>query len=174
MIDNNAHLSRFVGQMSFLRDKITERSAYLGVTAGSATFLFSLFLSWSQARSTSNLEDAGYSSGWSESGYLALLPLSWVIFCVIRGRKISPNKVLIISAVALVILVVSNVLDRSVWITKEYQEMTSDSGTNWKNYTGSHNSGSDLGFGFWLGLIAILVIEACGMSWSLHKLPPVE
>ncbi|MET3761697.1 hypothetical protein [Sphingomonas sp. UYEF23] len=171
MIDDNVHLTRFVGHLSFLRDKINERSSYLGVVIGTAIFTFSLFLPWSQARTTSDLEDAGYSSGWQEAGYLAMIPLIFIIYIVIRDKKISPNIVLLLSAISLIIITIANVADRSVWISKEYKNMVSESGSSWKYDTGiSHNSGSDLGIGFWIGLIAILSIEACGMSWTLHKI----
>jgi hypothetical protein len=31
--------------------------------------------------------------------------------------------------------------------------------------------GSDLGAGFWLGLLAIVALSVCGLAWSLHKAP---
>jgi hypothetical protein len=161
---------RFETQITFLRGKLGKDGAYLCVLAGLAVFTFSLFLSWTEAKTSTALEDQGYTTGWSELGFFCLIPLSYVFFCIVDDRKISPRAVIIAALAAFIILTITNVVYRGEWITREYTTNYLNYGGSYRSFSGrSHSSGSDLGAGFWLGAFSLLSISVAALTWSLHK-----
>ena len=150
MENKSSTTSPLVESLQILQKKISKNNAYLGVLIGFAVFAFSLFLSWANVPAGRLASDGGASSGWGEMAFLAILPLACSLYPVIRQQSVALKSLLINIAIAFALLGYNNVINRSTW--QRYSQ-------NW---------GSDLGAGFWIGLIAIIAISACGIAWSLH------
>lgn len=151
----------FEENIAFLRERITVRAAYLGVVGGFALFFFSLFLAWAKARTTYDVIDSGISTGWAEAGYISAMPLLLVLYKTLKGRTINVRLAALLLAISIGLLIFTNIVSRTTWASST---QCSDGDCAW-----GHNFGSDLGSGFWIGLVSILVIGTCGLAWSLHK-----
>ena len=151
----------FLDSLSFLKDKISQKNAYLGVIVGFSAFIFSLFLSWAKAVDSSNVIDSGSSNGWDEQGYIAIIPFLFIIYKVIVNKKTSVFSVIVSLILSVIILLYDNVSNKSVWKTS--------GGCFVDDCVPSHNLGSALGSGFWIGFFSILLIALCSISWSFHK-----
>lgn len=157
-----AMIVALITNISPLREQISKRRAYLGVAIGSLAFLLSLFLSWSEARIGTNTADTGWSSGWSESAYIAAIPLLLILFKVLLDKPIPTRVVLLIGVISFFLLLVDNVVGRSEWIYHpSFEEVLYSHGK-------TENRGSTLGAGFWIGFFSFLVIEISGLAWALH------
>jgi hypothetical protein len=148
-------MDAFVEHIGVLRQKISKSNAYLGVLIGTAVFVFTLFLSWSSIPTGISASDGGSVSGWSEKAYLAIIPLLFALYPVLFQKAVHLKKLLISIAIAFFLLGFDNVICRKSW---------NQSGGDWAGI----DLGSTLGAGFWIGLLAMVAISACGIAWSLH------
>lgn len=160
MGQDKSGFDKLVENLSFLQDRITRRGAYLGVMAASGVFLVSLFFSWTQVRAGVSAADTGSRSGWAEAAYVAALPLLFVVYSVFKDRSLAVKPALVLGAAALVILMFNNVLNRTTWVGVQYMGLITQNA--------GRDMGSELGIGFWLGLLALVVISVCGISWAFH------
>ncbi len=162
--------ARFAAQEKFLKGLIAKDGALIGFLVSTGCFVFSLFLTWSQARSEIDLDDKGYATGWSEGGYIAASPFLWVIYSILKDRNVRPRSIFSISAISISVIVFLNVVNRVEWINREYTTTIGEHGGSWRNYTGRiHSTGSDLGAGFWIGLASLLTMSILSLIWSLHR-----
>ena len=143
-------MSSIVQNLGVLQHKINKNTAYLGVLIGFAIFAFSLFLSWANIPAGMMAKDGGASNGWSELAFLALLPLGFALYPVFLNRSVSLNSLLTNIAISFGLLGYNNIINRSAW------------------HNAYGNMGSVMGAGFWIGLLAMVAISACGISWALH------
>lgn len=144
-----------------LKTRVSAKNAFLGVTIGLVLFVFALFLPWASV-SAALANDGGSSSGWAEAGYWALFPLVIPMYRVVANRR--PMRLVIVLpclAIALLMLAVNNVSDRSQW--NRAPRMVGNVFVNGANY------GSSLDVGFWLGLASLLVISLSVLAWTLHR-----
>jgi hypothetical protein len=159
-------MKKLVENLKFIEEKVSERSAFLGVYGALAAFAFSLFLPWASAPAGVLARDGGSSSGWSELAFLSLLPFAGLILSVASVRRpIKPATLLICIAASFCLLAFNNVLDRSHWDRPFQASIDSDAFITHANF------GSALGAGFWLGLLALVAMSVFGLAWSLHKTP---
>ena len=147
--------------LSFLKDKISQSSAYIGILSGFIVYFVSLFFSWAEARSGLEVSDTGSSSGWDEGAYVAVLPLLYVLYLVIKDKTLSVKAPIISGALSLALLLILNVQGRTTWIHRS-------GALGWRQ----SDVGSDLGIGFWIGLLSLATIIVCGISWALHQGAP--
>lgn len=143
-------MSAIVQNLGVLQHKINRNTAYLGVLIGFVVFGFSLFLSWASIPAGMMATDGGATTGWRELAFLALLPLGFALYPVFFSRSVDLKNLLISIVIAFALLGYNNVINR----------------TSWHNAYG--NMGSAMGAGFWIGLLAMIVISACGIAWALH------
>ncbi len=148
---------KFKDNISFVKEKISKNNAYFGVLSGFIVFFISLFFSWSQVRSGVDTSDVGSSTGWAESGYISIMPLLYILYLVIKDKKITVGRTIIMGSVSLILILVNNVSGRTTWIQR--------SGIFGVD---KNNLGSDLGIGFWIGLFSLITIILCGISWAFH------
>ena len=144
-----------------LRTRVSVKNAFLGVTIGLVLFVFALFLPWASV-SAALAKDGGSSSGWAEGGYWALLPLLVPMYRVVANRR--PMRMVVLLpclALALLVLAVNNISDRSQW-RRPYRMIGSV-------FVDGANYGSSLDVGFWLGLASLLVISLSVIAWTLHR-----
>ena len=153
----------FIENIDFIKHKIDKKMAYTGIIAGFAIFAFSLFLTWSGLKDSTSASDGGVSSGWAEEGYVAIVPLIIALYPVFLNKRASVYKTLLSAIFSFGLLGYNNVAHRSTWITQSQFDSDGDILA-----LGGQNMGSDLGSGFWIGLIAMIVIFVCGLAWSLH------
>ncbi len=159
---NGGAFQNFIDNISSIKTKISKKQAYLGATISIAVYLISLFFAWSQARSGVDVSDSGSSSGWSEAGYIAIAPLAYVFYKVFKDKIISVKMTIILSSVSIALLFFDNVVERSHWaVGPQYGGILAP--------LSGANVGSDLGFGFWIGLISMLALVICGVAWAFHK-----
>ena len=144
-------LNHVIQNLRVFQNKIDRNTAYLGVLIGFAVFSFSLFLSWASIPNGMMAVDGGSTTGWHELGFLALLPLGLALYPVFLNRSVDLKNLLINIAIAFALLGYNNVINRA----------------SWHNAYG--NMGSAMGAGFWIGLLSMLAISACGIAWTLHK-----
>lgn len=143
-------MTTIVDSLESLRDKVSKNHAYLGVLVGFSIFTFALFLSWSSIPAGMMARDGGTSSGWNEKGYLAIFPLVLALYPVFLQRAVILKNLLINIIIAFALLGYNNVMNRSMW----------------QNYY--NNLGSDMGAGFWIGLMSMIALSVFGIAWSLH------
>ena len=143
-------MSLIIKNLEVLKNKINKNTAYLGVLIGFSVFGFSLFLSWANIPVGMMARDGGATTGWSELAFLALLPLGFALYPVFLNKSVELKNLLINIVIAFGLLGYNNVINR----------------TSWHNAYG--NMGSAMGAGFWIGLLSIFVISACGIAWALH------
>jgi hypothetical protein len=142
--------------LGVLRQKISRNNAYLGVLIGTAVFTFALFLSWVSIRAGQLASDGGAFSGWQENAYLAILPLAYALYPIFRKQPVHLKNLLICIGLSFGLLIFNNVVFRSTWRTSAQRIWGGE-------------MGSSLDTGFWLGLLAMVAISACGIAWSLHS-----
>ena len=151
-------LEAIIENLEILKSKISKNGAYLGVLGGFGVFAFSLFLTWSKIPSGMEAMDGGAVSGWSEKAYWAIVPLVISLFPVFIQRAVWIKTLLVTIVLSFGLLGYNNVLHRTSWGTPR----------NYATLTPGSNFGSDLGVGFWFGLIAIAAVAVCGIAWALH------
>lgn len=170
---NSVFIESFETNISGLKDKINQKNAWLGVCSFSCVFLFSLFLAWAKSTNTTDLTDSGVSSGWAEEGYIALIPLCFVLFKVARSEAVSVRTVLISAVLSVVALVYNNIINKSTWqVQNTVMRDNGWGGVSTSDVGFAHNVGSALGAGFWIGTLSLLVMIVCSFAWALHTTAP--
>ena len=150
-------LETIIENLEVLKEKISKKTAYLGVLGGFAVFGFSLFMAWAQIPAGIQAADGGYASGWAEKGYLAITPLMIVLLLpVIRQKAVDVTILLAMIVMSFAVLGYDNVLHRMIWYQMGMDRVP------------IAKLGSELGAGFWLGLVAIVAVSTCGIAWALH------
>ena len=157
-------MKKLVQNLRPIQEKISERSAFLGVYGALAAFVFSLFLPWASVPPGVMARDGGSSSGWAELAFLSLLPFAGLVLSVMSVRRpMGPAALLICVVVSFAVLAFGNVLGRSNW------ERPAQAFTDSDAFVPHANFGSALGSGFWLGFLALLALSVFGLAWTFHK-----
>jgi len=151
-------LDALIANLEILKTKINKGNAFLGIVGGFAAFAFSLFLTWAKIPTGIMVSDGGTASGWHEAAFCAIIPLAIALFPVFRQRAVGIKAALVAILLSFCLLGYNNVLHRTSWGT----QADIATWTPWSNF------GSDLGAGFWIGLIAMAAISICGIAWALH------
>lgn len=140
-----------------LRDKVSQKSAYLGVAVAIVIYFFSMFLPWTSIRGGLYAIDGGSVNGWSEWAFIAILPISPSVFMIlIKNKSTKINTLLFCIMLSLFLLAYNNILHRSQWASVEHPRDI---------------SGSELDVGFWIGTLALSAISVFSLGWTLHTLP---
>jgi hypothetical protein len=136
-----------------LRDKLSSKSAYLGLVVAAVMYSFSMFLPWASVRGGIRPIHGGSASGWSEFAFIAILPIVPSVFMILAKSK--PTKIIVLLScimACLLLLAYNNIMNRAEWVSVARP---------WDV------SGSELGVGFWLGTLALVF----SLGWTLHNLP---
>ncbi len=157
-------MNHLIESLTPLGEKVSEKSAYLGIVLALVLFAFALFLPWATVPEGVAANDGGESSGWSELGFVSLLPFLGLILSIASVRKpIRPKTLLFCILASFALLGFDNVENRSTW-QRPFRAFTDSD-----DYIPHANFGSALGVGFWLGFLALIAISVFGLAWSLHK-----
>lgn len=158
----------FIDNISEIKNIISKKSAYNITLLSVILFGISLFLSWSQATSTENLRDSGISSGWSEQAYFCIIPLLFVALVIFSGKIVSIGSSVGSFVASIALLVYNNIINRTTWNETESRGTYTDYGTYMESHKDVFNVGSDLGIGFWIGLISLFALGISAIAWSVH------
>jgi len=163
--------NNFINNISEIKKYISKKTSYNGSIFLTILYILSLFFAWCKAPSNINLNDTGVSSGWEELAYINILPLLFIVFKIIKNEKVSINKTIIASFLSLLLFIYNNVINKSVWNNTESETYRfSDNPFTAPTTVSSHtyDVGSDFGVGFWIGMVSIILIILCSISWSFH------